>query len=267
VPLGHQIEKDERFWVVAALLAAFHADDRTDALTAVLRDALGPVPPVAGLGTWAEALGPEQDLQLYFEVNLPAPSGYKRALARDLGAHTLVPWQRTIAEGYVQRAGEDGVPALEGATKVDAVLLAPSTGFAVAFEAKVLSDTSSHTTYDARRNQIARNLDVLLDDHSKSGLRGGPAQRRPDLTCFVLLTPEVFRKQPSARLYGHLMKRYEADAEALREHLPHRDLVELAGLRGRLGWTSWERLADLVPGACRWLAPPAADHLQEDQAA
>jgi hypothetical protein len=36
-----------------------------------------------------------------------------------------------------------GGHALEGATKVDAMLIAPETGFAVLFEAKVLADACS----------------------------------------------------------------------------------------------------------------------------
>jgi len=39
-------------------------------------------------------------------------------------------------------------------------------GFAVIVEAKVLSDISYGVVYDTMRNQIARNIDVMLDTNN-----------------------------------------------------------------------------------------------------
>jgi hypothetical protein len=43
------------------------------------------------------------------------------------------------------------------------MLLAHDTGVAIIFEAKVLSDVSTHVTFDVARNQPARTIDVMLE--------------------------------------------------------------------------------------------------------
>ncbi len=52
------------------------------------------------------------------------------------------------------------------------------------------------------------------------------------------------------------MRDYLSDINYLRRDLPHRDVADLIALRERLGWTSWEHVDELVPGACPWLAQP-----------
>ncbi len=67
-----QIEKDERFWVIAALLGAFHDKDRrVDRLSSLLSRALGDSPPIPGYSRWQDCLA--GTLHLYFEVSLPSP--------------------------------------------------------------------------------------------------------------------------------------------------------------------------------------------------
>lgn len=243
--LDHQVEKDERFWVVSTLMSIFHSDDRVGRLTALLTAALGPTPPSVGdMGTWGEALGDPAELRLYFEVNLPAPPAYKLWLGEHQMGHNLLPY-------LIDKAAGQG---LEGTTKVDAMLVAPGTGFAVVFEAKVLSDASSHTTYDATRNQLARNIDVLLDHHGT--LQPPLTARCPERSFFVLLTPEVFKADPNSRLYGSLMTAYTQDRAALKAHLPYRSDTDLAGASKRLGWTTWEECRRILPGACGWLDVP-----------
>jgi hypothetical protein len=238
----HQVEKDERFWIVSALLAAFHSDDRIAALTSVLAASLGATPPFDGPSGWSAALGPADELRLFFEANLPSPRAYTDHLSSLLGERSLIPWLRESALSKQN---------LEGATKVDAILVAPSTGFAVVFEAKVLSDTSCHTSYDAIRNQIARNIDVLLERHP--GLMPPLDAPEPDRTCFVLVTPQLFLDNPGSRLYGRLMQDYRKEPATLSRDLPHRDPAALSEVASRLGWTSWERIHELVPRACPWL--------------
>jgi hypothetical protein len=83
---------------------------------------------------------------------------------------------------------------------IDAVLIALKTGFAVLFEAKVLADPACSVGFDVLRNQIARNIDVMLEPNPN--LRPPLTQRRPDRTCFVLITPDIFRDHTESRLYG-----------------------------------------------------------------
>ena len=70
--------------------------------------------------------------------------------------------------------------------------------FAVLFEAKVLSDVSGSIEFDVLRNQIIRNVDVMLEDNSH--MPNLLKERLPGRTCFVLITPEVFRNHPGRQL-------------------------------------------------------------------
>jgi hypothetical protein len=106
-----QMQKDERFWAVTALMSIFHARPRLPVLAALLRRCLGEVPPMDGLTSWERALGAEDELRLFFEVSLPTPPDYRRDLAQHLDERVLV---RHVLESArdAARAGH----ALEGAT-------------------------------------------------------------------------------------------------------------------------------------------------------
>ena len=107
------------------------------------------------------------------------------------------------------------------------MLLNPATGFAVHFEAKVLSDVDTKTKHDALRNQLARNIDCMAAPAGQSATI--LAQRRPERSFLVLLTPELFRSNWTSRLYGHLMRAYTTDPAALARDLPHLDPATCVG--------------------------------------
>lgn len=240
VSLQRQIEKDERFWVVGALLPVARNVDSVEAWTRVLRRCLGDVPPVPRFTTWEEALG--TDRRLYFETPLPSPVSYRTHLKATLDTAVITPSLR-------QAASASGTQ-LEGRTWVDAILVCDS-GFSVVFEAKVLSDSSPSITYDVKRNQLVRNLDVLLEQSTALGLLG---QRDPGASCLVLLTPEVFREDPLSRHYGALYQAYRQDPAQIARHLPHRDPgFDWGGVARRLGWLTYEDVRAEVPEACGWL--------------
>jgi hypothetical protein len=189
-------------------------------------------------------------LDLFFEVNLPSPGRYRAWLRDHLGERTPIPYLKEQAEAPGAR--------LEGATKADAMLLAPASQVAVIFEAKVLSDISTHVTFDLARNQLARSIDVMLE--ANPALPAPLSRRKPERTFLVLLTPAL--TQPGragdavskSRLYGWLMPAYQdPHSSLLSQHLPHRDSRQLAEAAERLGWASWEDCHAVVPGACPWL--------------
>ncbi len=247
--LGRQMEKDERFWLATALMSLYYKDG--DAARGQLFGLLleqGGLRPPAPFARWADALsGP---LELYFEVNLPSPPSYHVWLRDHLDERVPIPYLREQAEAAGSR--------LEGATKADAMLLAPGTGVAIIFEAKVLSDISTHVTFDLARNQLARIIDVMLEANPK--LQDPLRRREPERTFLMLLTPALLQhatagNTASSRLYGWLMPAYQDPASSLlHQHLPHRDRHELAEVTKRLGWASWEECCTLIPGACPWLA-------------
>jgi hypothetical protein len=141
---------------------------------------------------------------------------------------------------------------LEGATRADAMLLA-AIAVAVIFEAKVLSDISTHVTFDLARNQLARSIDVMLE--ANPALTPPLSLRKPERTFLVMLTPALTQPGPAgdaiskSRLYSWLMPAYkDPHSSLLRQHLPHRDASELAEApddwAGRAGKTAtpWPRV-------------------------
>ena len=169
--LGRQMEKDERFWLATALMSLYHADGgsgRGELFARLLERAGLRRPP--GFPRWEDALAGALDL--FFEVNLPSPARYRAWLRDHLGERAPIPYLKKQAEAPGAR--------LEGATKADAMLLAPSTGVAVIFEAKVLSDISTHVTFDLARNQLARSIDVMLEGNS--ALAAPLSLRKPERT-------------------------------------------------------------------------------------
>jgi hypothetical protein len=108
----------------------------------------------------------------------------------------------------------------------------------------VIHYTSYMVSFDAHRNQMARNIDVMLE----------PSDHKPDATLFCLLTPKVFRERPHARLYGWLFEEYRAKPEAIARDLGHRQRKDWQEVARRLGWLAWEDCAAVVPASCPWLA-------------
>ena len=226
VRLSRQIEKDERFWTACTLKVVFDAGRFAE----ILRVAFGEEPPVAGFASWEQCVGERADQELRFEVAVSSPQSYRHALRN-----------RYLTEGRYCPYRPLHSPCGQGthcirriSTKVDAVFRNRGTGFSAMFEAKVLSDISCDVTFDPFRNQLARNIDVMLD-RDDGFLTADPAKR---LLC--LLTPQVFKDRPSTRYYGLLYHEYKHNADLLAEHLSHRDATALARVSSRLGWLTFE---------------------------
>jgi hypothetical protein len=237
-----QIEKDERFWTATALMTFARSDDAPGNFAQLLERGFGSITDAVGIPSWHECL--RGKLRLCLEPTLPSPIGYKRWLQSHLRERQFIP--------YVLRAcrASEG-RALEGPTHVDALLLNEDNGFAVFFEAKVLSDISYHVSFDARRNQIARNIDVMLERNEHLG---HPLSRRdPDRTLFTLLTPQVFRDEPHSRLYGWLLNDYRSGPASLARDIGHRGQEDWQRVSRRLGWLTWEDCAAVLPHSCPWL--------------
>jgi hypothetical protein len=236
-----QIEKDERFWTVTALKSLFDDPGRDSMLIELLTGVYGDAPPLQGLADWQKCLS--GDLRLYFEACLPSPPDYVEWLRSHLEERQIVPYVRDAALRKSART-------LEGATHVDALLLNVSNGFAWLIEAKVLSDISYSISFDSYRNQIARNIDVMLDNLSQPG--AGLEARKPERSLFALLTPGGYHRNPSSRLYGWLMREYREDPASLERDLPHRKGTDWQGLSKRIGWFTFDDIERIRPGSCPW---------------
>jgi len=66
------------------------------------------------------------------------------------------------------------------------MLLAPDTGVAVIFKARMLSDVSTHVTFDVAGNQLVGTVGVTPEENTALL---PPNLRKPDRTCLLLLTP------------------------------------------------------------------------------
>lgn len=235
-----QVEKDERFWVASSMMTMFYSSNRTEELIALFRRAYGDSPPIEGIGSWTECFS--GDLRLFFEPSLPSPWVYKEWLSENLAQRQLIPY---ILDSAYQKRN------LEGATSVDALLLNTRSGFAIIIEAKVLSDISYGVVYDVMRNQLIRNIDVLIENNHH--LADPLNKREPDKTLFLLVTPKLFKDNPTTRLYGHKFNSYKCDPRSLALDLPHRSGIDWEGLSKRLGWLTFEDFKSVNSDCCRWL--------------
>ena len=244
-----QIEKDETFWTAACLKALYEHPQFKLQLTSLLCQLYGATPPLDGLATWNDCL--TGDLHLYFEARLPSPQTYVTWLSAHLPERQLIPYIRDAA------ARNSGRP-LEGPSHVDALFVNPLNGFGLLIEAKVLSDIDIIVSFDNQRNQLARNIDLMLERYTDGSVGPVIAQRRPERSLLALLTPEVFARNPRTRLYGWLLRDYQENPEALARDLPHRSEVEWSGVSKRLGWLTFEMVELFCPGACPWLTGTAS---------
>jgi hypothetical protein len=246
---ARQIEKAESFWGAATLMAFFNAAQSEGDLSPTARLlAEANIPGMGNSEAWQESLSGE--LCLWFEFHFPAPLDYRDALRKEAAQRIPIPYLRN----RVSRPRWRG----ENSTPVDALLFAPETGVAVAFEAKVLSDAGYRGTYDAERNQIARIIDVLLEK-PKAGKKPPLDRRKVKQSYFVLLTPAAFRptkegKHSGSRLYTWLMEEYRRPGgELLTHHLRHRRRADVVDASQRIGWVTWEDCRNILPASCRWL--------------
>lgn len=243
-----QLEKDERFWTAACLKALYEHPQFKLRLTELLRQLYGATPPLDGFATWNDCL--TGDLHLYFEARLPSPQTYLTWLSTHLPERQIVPYIRDAAARKSRR--------LEGPSHVDALFVNPLNGFGILIEAKVLSDIATSVSFDNQRNQLARNIDLMLEQYTDDSVGSVISQRRPERSLLALLTPEVFAHKPKTRLYGWLLRDYQENPGSLARDLPHRAEVEWSRVSKRLGWLTFEMVERFCSGACPWLTGTAS---------
>ena len=244
-----QIQKDERLWTVNTLMNIYYSPNRVNELIKLFEKAFGKkVPTSIEIDSWRECLSSD-NLKLYFEVDLPSPPSYKNNLYSlyekgNIQEHQIIPF--IIASAH-------GKKIIEGSTQVDTVIVNPDNGFNVLIEAKVLSDISISITYDVVRNQIARNIDVMLESNKR--LCDPLKKRDPNKSIFLLLTPKLFKDNPTSRLYGYKIREYQdknKGKDALLKDLPHRKEEDLQDIPSRIGWLTWEDFKEVNKKCSPW---------------
>lgn len=242
-----QIEKDETFWTASTLMTVFHSSKRNAELKRLLIESYGEKPPLSNFSSWDECL--EGDLKLFFEPNIPSPKKYKSWLRDNVTNQNFIPY---ILDQSKNKQG-DYRSNLEGATNVDAIVINSGNGFSIFIEAKVLSDISYQVSYDSTRNQIIRNIDVMMSPNPE--LEEPLCNRIPDNTLFLLLTPKMYRDNPTTRLYGYKFNDYKKHPESISRDMKHRDLSlnESVEISKRIGWATWEDLKRINNNCCKWM--------------
>lgn len=235
-----QIEKDEKFWIAQCMMTLFYTQNRLNEYLSLFKVAYGNNPPIEGLSNWEECF--KGELNLFFEVNLPSPNSFKDWLLSNLSSRQIVPYILDSAHNKQN---------LEGPTKVDALLLNQENGFATIIEAKVLSDISYGVTYDIMRNQIARNIDVMLENNN--ALCYPLNKRDPNKTLFLMITPKIFKDFPTTRLYGYKFNNYKENPDSLANDLPNRKDCNWQDLSKRIAWLTWEDFKHINNSCCSWL--------------
>ncbi|MGV9169153.1 MAG: hypothetical protein ACOC38_04340 [Promethearchaeia archaeon] len=236
-----QVERDERIWLASCMMTMYYYEKRQQMLEHLFIKAFGDKPPVSGLDSWSECLA--GNLELYFEANLPPPDSYSEWLSQNLHNRHLIRHVFSSANGKKN---------LEEPTKVDALLINPGNGFAVIVEAKVLSDISYQTPYDATRNELARAIDVMLEENDD--LCEPLCERIPEKSLVLLLTPEMFKNNPTRRLYGYKLLDYKQNPNSMPLELSHRKNQNWEKVLPRLGWLTWEDFYRTNNDCCSWLS-------------
>ena len=148
--------------------------------------------------------------------SVPSPEAYEAASRRRMAESDVEEW----------RTRSTNARAVEGSTEVDLVFDAAA--YLVFVEAKLHSDISISTTYDPDRNQIARNIDCVIEQAGR---------REP---FFWMLVDD---RNPE-RLYMELIERYRRNPSELHRLLPHRSIDTLTGIVETLAVITWK---DLLP--------------------
>lgn len=238
---ARQLEKDEPFWAAVALMTLYYTGDRIENFARLLRRGFGDKPPLSDVRAWDQLLLGE--LHLLFDAQLAPPREYREHLRTTVRDHSVVPY-------LLDAPAREGRRPLDGSATVDALLINVRTGFAVVFATRLLSDIACQGTFDSRRTDIARAIDLMLEEPK------GPSpfleRREVSRTFLLLVTPKMLKEDPRARLYGWLWHDYREHPERLSADLHHRSLVNWRQVTTRMGWATWEDCAEIVPGACPW---------------
>lgn len=121
-------------------------------------------------------------------------------------------------------------------------------GWVCFIEAKLFSDCSNDTSYDPLRNQITRVIENLLCFQNNKVL--------PDKTYFSLLTPRIFKNNPTSKLYGYKYQEYQNSdmlkkdiQKALIEERNHNDWIYPLNFDKRIkslpyNWVTYEEIIE-----------------------
>ncbi|MBI2887815.1 MAG: hypothetical protein HYY02_11475 [Chloroflexi bacterium] len=185
----------------------------------------------------------------HLETLRPDLPGRDPALAQRLErvAKNLARWRAAVDEGPPER----GEGILEPPVELDLLLTTPE--LLVVVLGRYLGDVATATPWDARRDMIARNMDAALELADESSA-----------PYFLLISDDFVHEGPETppKAYEALMTRYRDEPEFLAGRLPYRTAAEVRRLVGRIAWTTWADLLDLVLDHSAGFSPPQKEILR-----
>jgi hypothetical protein len=169
----------------------------------------------------------EGESKLRFEAQLSPPNGYLRWLQTDVLKHP-VKYVREQARDHIER----GKP-LETNTHVD--VLIESENLLILVEMKFTSDISAQTTFNPRRNQLARLVDVGISE----------AQKKKDrrLAALVCSPSESFLSK--SRLYFYKIQDY-SNFEEVKKDIKWREQKEIVKYVSAVAWVPLEKVISII---------------------
>jgi hypothetical protein len=176
---------------------------------------------ILGLAKVNETAG--ELVTLNFEKQFKPPQGYLKWLEKEVSRHP-VRYVREQGKNHVSRSRR-----LEANTHVDAII--ETEHLLIFIEVKFTSDIAPQTTFDAKRNQLARTIDVGISEAEKKGKK-----------LVVLLCSPSFLYLEKSRLYYYKIQEY-SDFSKIKEDIVWR---ELEGIRKRLLAVDWVPLEIII---------------------
>ena len=169
----------------------------------------------------------EKPVNLSFERQYQLPKGYLKWLTKEVGNNPVT---------YIREQGKEHVKRgrrLEANTQVDAVIEAKN--LLILVEVKFTSDISSQTTFNPKRNQLARTIDVGISEVKKSENRK---------LVVLLCSPSEFYLEKS-RLYYYKINEY-SDFNRVGEDISWRDSRDIKKNLLAVAWLPLERIIKII---------------------
>ena len=168
----------------------------------------------------------EESVSLSFEKQFKPPTGYLKWLNNEVANHPI---------NYIRKKGIEHTnrgKRLEANTHVDAVF--ESKNLLILVEVKFTSDISYDVTFNPHRNQLARTIDVGIEEAEKKGKK----------LVVLLCTPSEFYHKRS-RLYYYKIQEY-SDLIKISQDIEWRLVEDIKTHLLKVAWLPLEEVIKIV---------------------
>jgi len=168
----------------------------------------------------------EGEISLDFEKQFEPSKDYLKWLENEIAKHPVK---------YIRKQGLEHIQngkSLETKSHIDAVL--NSGNFLVFIETKFTSDISVQTTFNVNRNQLARIIDVGIQE----------AEEKDKKLIILVCSPSVFYQKRS-RFFYYKIQEY-SDFQKIKEDIGWRDIEKIRHYVFAVNWLPLEKVIDVI---------------------